>query len=52
MSPFGTNRTTCDVRNSVAIEGKADITRAAVSVAIDVVDDARCQHRMCQKGDR
>jgi hypothetical protein len=35
MSPLGTNRTTCDVRNSVAIEGKADITRGAVSVAIN-----------------
>jgi hypothetical protein len=31
----GTNRATCDVCNSIAIEGKADVTRAAVSVAID-----------------
>ena len=33
---YGTNRTTCDACDSVATEGKADMTRAAVSVAIDL----------------
>jgi hypothetical protein len=34
-SAIGTNRTTCDVRNSAAIEGQADMTRVAVSVAFN-----------------
>jgi hypothetical protein len=43
-SAFGTNRTTCDVRNSVAIEGKADITRVAVSVAFNPKQKFRGQY--------